>query len=334
MTMRHYCTYFDTHYMLRGLTLYRSLQRHAGDFTLWVLCCDELAFQNLQTLDLPNLKPVRLSEVERFEPQLQGAKANRNHVEYLWTLSPIWPLYLFDRDPSIEMLTYLDADLFFYSSPEPLFTEMGDNSISMFGHRFPERSKYMEVNGVYNVGWLSFRRDENALDCLNEWRAQCLEWCYDRCEAGKYGDQTYLDNWPRDHKGVCVLQHQGAGIAPWNWTEYEFSKRKTSKGGEQLTCNDAPLIFFHFHGLRFLTSWLYDAFYSGYLHGEMPPQLRRWIFGPYLRCMTETAHWARAKGCRITWGHLSFKRYMESYGKRLLLTKVARRSLSFHPGLK
>ena len=332
--MKHYCTYFDTHYLLRGLTLYRSLRKHAGEFTLWVLCCDELTFENLTRLNVPNLRPVRLSEVEAFEPRLATARGNRSHVEYLWTLSPIWPLYLLDENPSIEFLTYLDADLFFYDSPQPLFDEMGDNSIAMFAHRYPDNLKYMEVNGTYNVGWVSFRRDDNAMGCLNEWREQCLDWCYDRCEDGKYGDQNYLNHWERDHKGVRVLEHEGAGIAPWNWTSYKFSRRRNAAGRYELTSNDAPLIFFHFHGLRFLTSWLYDAFYSSYHLGEMSPRLRSWIFGPYLRCMIQTARWARTKGCHIVWGHTSFKRYMNDYGKRLLIYKIARRGFAFHAGLK
>ena len=327
--MRHFCTYFDAHYLLRGLTLFRSLQRHAPDFTLWVLCCDEASFQALQTLDLPNLRPIRLAEIERFEPRLCQIKDRRTRVEYLWTLSPIWPLFLFQRQPDIELVTYLDADLFFYSSPEPLFDEMDDNSIAITEHRFPEKSRYMECNGVYNVGYLSFRRDDNSLSCLNYWREQCLEWCYDRTEAGRYGDQKYLDEWPQRFAGVRVLKHEGAAIAPWNWTSYRFEKH-----GDALTSNGEPLIFFHFHGLKFLNSWLYDAFYSGYLHGEMPPPLRRWIFGPYLRAMIETARWARRAGCRIEFGHLPFKKYMDSYGKRLFLRKIARRQLAVHRGLK
>ena len=276
-----------------------------------------------------NLRPIRLSEVEKFEPRLMALKTQRSRVEYLWTLSPIWPLFLFARDPNIELLTYLDADLFFYASPQPIFDEMGANSIAMFSHRFPAHNKQMEVNGIYNVGWLSFRRDENAFACLHEWREQCLDWCYDRCEDGKYGDQTYLDNWPRDHKKVRVLEHEGAGIAPWNWTLYQFSQRD-----QQLYCNNEPLIFFHFHGLRFLNSWLYDAFFSGYLHGEMSPQLRGWIFGPYLRTMSQTARWARAKGGRIHWGHLGFKGYLRSYGTRILFHKLSQRSFSVWPGMK
>lgn len=332
--MKHYCTYFDTHYMLRGLTLYRSLQKHAGDFKLWVLCCDDLTYENLKKLDQPDLIPIRLSEVEAFEPRLATARANRSHVEYLWTLSPIWPLYLFERDSEIDFLTYLDADLFFYGSPDPLFDEMGKNSIAMFAHRYPENLRYMEVNGIYNVGWLSFRRDENALGCLNEWREQCLDWCYDRCEDGKYGDQNYLNDWQRDHKGVHVLEHEGAGIAPWNWTSYKFSRKRNAAGRPQLYSNDAPLIFFHFHGLRFLTAWLYDAFYSSYHLGEMSPRLRGWVFGPYLRSMVATAKWARARGCHIVWGHIGFRRYMNDYGKRLLINKVTKRGFAFHAGLR
>ena len=314
---------------LRGLTLFRSLQKHAGEFVLWVLCCDEVSFQNLQTLDLPDLRPVRLAQIEAFEPRLAGAKANRNAVEYLWTLSPVWPLYLLEREPQIEQLTYLDADLFFYASPAPIFEEIGAASIAMFSHRLPPQTRHMEVNGIYNVGWLTFARDQNAFDCLRQWREQCLDWCYDRCEDGKYGDQAYLDAWPRSHGGVHVIEHEGAGIAPWNWGRYHFSQR-----AGQIGCNDAPLIFFHFHGLRFLNSYFYDAFFSGLVHGEMPPRLRNWIFGPYLRAMKQTARWARARGCRIRWGHAGFRGYMNSYGTRILFTKLVRLSFSFSPGMK
>ena len=327
--MRHYCTYFDTNYMLRGLTMFRSLQAHEGDFVLWVLCCDDASFGALQTLNVPNLRPIRLSQVEAHEPRLAAAKAERSFVEYLWTLSPIWPLYLFQTKPEIESLTYLDADQFFYGSPQPIFDEIGDSSISVFSHRYSPADAHMNVNGVYNVGWVGFRRDETGLQCLERWAQQCLEWCFAYTDEGRYGDQKYLDEWPERYDGVCEVKHAGAGIAPWNWMNCEFAL----KSGE-LLCDGTPLIFFHFHGLRIFNSWLYDTFYTSRIYGKMPAQTRRWLFNPYLEAMTETARWARGRGCKVDFGYLPFRKYMVNYGVRTFLKKVARRQFVVHLGLK
>ena len=327
--MRHYCTYFDRNYLLRGLTLFRSLERHAGRFVLWVLCCDETSFCTLEALNLPNLRPVRLSEIERFEPRLAAPKTERSRVEYLWTMSPIWPLYLLEHYAEIDHLTYLDADLFFYASPAPVFAEIGAASIAMFSHRYADPNDAANVNGVYNVGWLSFRRDETALKCLRRWREQCLEWCYAYTDEGRYGDQKYLDEWHRLYASTHVIEHAGAGIAPWNWLNYRFER-----AGDELLCDGEPLIFFHFHGLRILNSWLYDTYYTTRIYGVMPKPTRRLLFEPYLQAMTETARWTRARGAEVDFGYLPLPKYMKSYGVRTSVKKLARRQMFVYRGLK
>ena len=328
--MKHYCTYFDARYMLRGLTLYRSLQAHAGEFTLWVLCCDDLSFDSLQKLAQPNLKPVRLSELEASDPRLLEAKANRNRLEYLWTLSPIWPHYLLNHAPHIEMVTYLDADLFFYGSPAPVWEEIGDNSVAIFSHRHLPHELHLSQHGIYNVGWCSFRRDEIGLQCLHKWREQCLEWCYDDASTGLYGDQKYLDEWPELYgDALRVIEHVGAGIAPWNWTRYRFEQRAGA-----LLSDGEPLIFFHFHGLRIFNSWLYDTFYTSNTHAIMPNRTRQQLFDPYLNAMRATAHWVRKAGATVDFGYLPVRKYMVTYGVRTFLKKAARRQLIVHRGLK
>ena len=41
--MEHYVTLFDSLFLPQGLALHASLQQHAGEHRLWVLCVDELA---------------------------------------------------------------------------------------------------------------------------------------------------------------------------------------------------------------------------------------------------------------------------------------------------
>src|SRR5690242_19008166 len=111
----HYCTYFDRGYLGCGLALYQSLtQRHVAPFILWVLCFDDFTYDVLSKLDQPNLKPVALADFERDDPALLQAKQNRSRVEYYFTCSPSWPLYLLNRYPDIDLITYLDADLYFF----------------------------------------------------------------------------------------------------------------------------------------------------------------------------------------------------------------------------
>ena len=325
--MRHFCTYFDTNYLLRGLTMFRSLQQHGGDFVMWALCCDDASYRAVEKLSLPNLRPISLAQIESYEPALLKARANRTFIEYLWTLSPVWPLYLFETAPEIEMLTYLDADLFFFSSPEPVFQEIGAHSVALFEHRFPDHLKSREINGIYNVGWLSFRRDATGLACLQRWKTQCLDWCYDRNEVGRYGDQKYLDEWPQIWPGVRVVEHQGAGVAPWNWQLHQITRQDG-----RLCSNGAPLVFFHFHGLRILTSRLYDAVYGEQL--RMPAGSRPLLFKPYLDAMIATARWARAAQCEINFGYTSPRKYISSYGKRLFFTKILKSHFVLHPGLR
>src|SRR5439155_18303575 len=110
----HYATYFDRHYLTRGLALYRSLVRHSPPFVLWVLCLDDETHRALSGLRLDHVGLVPPAEVERTDPALAAAKRDRKPVEYYWTCGPSFLLHLFRRQPEIDLLTYLDADLFFF----------------------------------------------------------------------------------------------------------------------------------------------------------------------------------------------------------------------------
>lgn len=254
----YFCTLFDSGYLVKGLAMLRSVARHCDSPHVFVLCMDTQTQHVLESLQLPFITCIPLAAVETEE--LLKAKADRGVAEYCWTLSPCLPWHVLQTHPEIDFITYLDADLLFYSSLQPLFDEIGDASIAIIEHRFTSRLLDRIVNGRFCVEWVSFRRDEQGLACLSRWREQCIEWCYYRLEEGRMGDQKYLDEWPDRYPACHILMHPGAGIAPWNYAQYQFGR----DASDNITVNGSPLIFYHFHQFQLLENGGFDRLSTFY----------------------------------------------------------------------
>jgi hypothetical protein len=285
--MLYFCTYFDAKYLIRGLTLYRSLIHFSQPFRLFILCFDALTYEVIHKLRLPEVVPISLKDFETGDTSLLNVKSSRSGVEYYFTCTPSLPLYIFKKNPEINLLTYLDADLFFFSSPFPIYKEWGNNSVLIIGHRFPQHFRELEkAYGIYNIGFLSFRRDDIAMGCLNLWREQCLKWCRHRIDDGeRFADQKYLDNWPFLSSKVIVLQNEGAGLAPWNLENYALSLANGN-----ILVDSQPLIFFHFSGLKRIKRYLYNPCvnYDIARHSFV----KKNIYSRYLRELRRTETWA------------------------------------------
>jgi len=258
MTHRYFCTLFDSNYLLKGLAMIRSLACYCPDMKIHVLCMDDQTKHILDRLNMPSVNCIALGEVE--DKELLKAKADRGVAEYCWTLSSCFTWFVMQNHPEIDFLTYVDADLLFYSEVKPLFDEIDNASIAIIEHRFTPRLQDREVNGRFCVEWNSFRRDEQGLACLSRWREQCIEWCYYRLEDGKMGDQKYLDAWPDLYSACHILMHPGAGIAPWNYAQYKFSK----DAYDNITVDGAQLIFYHFHQFQLLENGKFDRLSTFY----------------------------------------------------------------------
>jgi hypothetical protein len=239
---REFCTLFDTNYAFKAVAMYRSLQRHCDSFRLTAFLFDEGAKELIDRMELPGVETVSLPELESFDAELLSVKGDRTRVEYCWTSTPALPLYVFDAHPEAREVTYVDADMLFFSSPEPLYEEMGDASVMITPHRYAPAYAYEEAAGTYNVSFMVFRRTEDGMACLQWWHDRCIEWCYFRYEDGKIGDQGYLNEFPKRFDGVHVLEHPGGGLAPWNLTNYEITR-----SGDRVMVDDVPLVFCHYH---------------------------------------------------------------------------------------
>jgi hypothetical protein len=286
---QHYCTYFDRYYLLRGLTMFQSLFRQSDDFALHVLCFDEEVLDTIDRLSLPNLRPMKLGELEAAEPRLLGVKSSRSRLEYFYTCTPSLPLRLLRTHPEIDAITYLDADLFFYADPRIVTRQFEDHSILLIELRHPpawEKAFDTQQYGTYNVGFLSFRNDAKGKACLEWWQDRCIEWCSETPEDGRFADQKYLDQWPSLFENVLILKNKGANLAFWNWENYQVTRER---GVARV--DDEPLIFCHISRLKQISRWLFALNFNHPF--TVPWSIRRACFAPYLATLQETDRWLR-----------------------------------------
>lgn len=249
-----YCTHFDSNYLGHARNLLYSLENCESDFKLFMFCFDQVSFDKIVELNNKNVVPIHHEDLESFFPELKIAKQNRNFVEYFFTCSPATCNYVISNFSEVGLITYLDADLFFFSSPNEIFNELVDSSIGIISHRFNFFTKRNKVYGKYNVGWVSFRRDTQGLKCLNDWMKDCIEWCYQKIEKTRFADQKYLDYWPDKYKGVKVIENIGANVAIWNVKNYTLNF-----DGYNIMVNNKPLIFYHFANLKQIDENLFST---------------------------------------------------------------------------
>ncbi len=267
-----YCTYFDKGFLLKGLALHESLIRYNSNAKLWILAFDKYTEKILNKMKLKGVTVVALEDFE--DKELLAVKPTRHQVEYYWTCTPSWILYVLDNNPESESVVYLDADMLFYSDAGLGVSEIGDKSILIVEHRFPEGKEDMaKISGRFNVAFNVFKNNEASKDCLKRWRVQCLDWCYWEPEDGKLGDQMYLDEWPKLYgKNLVISKNVGVDAAPWNISQYIVSNKNKS-----VYINNNQLVCYHFHQFQILG----PNHFSRVLGYTLSKDVIKYIYEPY-----------------------------------------------------
>jgi hypothetical protein len=278
--MHIFCTLFDKNYLYRGLALHSSLVDTGADFELWILCVDETTYRLVGQMHLPH---VRLIAYHEFENEaLRKVKKERTPREYAWTLASSLCWYMVNKVAVGEMVTYLDADMYFFDNPNVLFDEIGDASIAIVEHRLEgERKKLEKFVGTYNVAWVSFRNDIEGKKASEWWKDRVLEWCGAYFLDGKIGDQHYLNDWKERFERVCVITHEGADVAPWN-----VENRSITVQNGKIYIGTVPLIFYHFHNFVLVNR---DTYLPATVY-YIPSEAKKNIYTRYISEMKKMIH--------------------------------------------
>lgn len=265
----NFCTLFDSYYIHKGIATYISLEKVTDDFHLYIMAFDRDCYNKLKSLGFKNMTIEFLDDFET--PELLNVKPTRNKAEYCWTCGPsvIWH---FMHRYNLHDITYIDADLFFISSPQILIDEIGGASIGLTEHNNVDPS----ISGRFCVQFNYFKNDKVGNAALEWWRDSCIDWCYSRYEDGKFGDQRYLDSVPDKFPNVHIIKNRGAGIASWNFARYKYFDRNLEFNGVS-----DPFVFYHMHGVKtdivddkliiysvnaYLSQQVLTLFYEPYAH--------------------------------------------------------------------
>lgn len=250
--MLNFVTLFDKNYMSRGIVLYNSLKEHCKqDFTFYVLAMDEVTEKYLKSLNNVNLFVITVADIKKMYPVLIKLEKERTRGEFSWTLSSFSIQYCL-RQFSLDSCTYVDSDICFYNDPQILLDEVDDKSVMITEHNYTPEYDQSATSGKFCVQFMYFKNNDDGNKVLEYWRSKCEEWCYNRMEDGKFGDQKYLDDWESRFEGIVYnCRNIGCGVAPWNVQKYEIIDDKGIINIQsKITKISRPLIFYHFHGVK------------------------------------------------------------------------------------
>ncbi|MGE5559000.1 MAG: hypothetical protein ACM3WV_10375 [Bacillota bacterium] len=274
--MKHYYySIFSKDYAYKGLLLYKSLERWDPDFCFYMICLHDNVKSFFEKMNLRYAAVMGMAEVEAYERGLKAVKELRNDKEYIWTAKASACLYLFERYPEVNRIAWLDGDTRFYSNPGPIFDEWGKYSIMLTPERWREQDKRLgSTNGIYNTGFMGYRRDANALRCLKWFRDKLLEWCYDRQENGLWSDQVYVNDWPSRFENVGVMRNIGVNATP-----YIIQGCSVAKKGGSIYVDGQRLVNYHYYGFRYCNRNEYDLCYY---NNELSDDAIKWLYLPYI----------------------------------------------------
>lgn len=244
----HYFTLSDNQFLPRTLAMCKSLRKYTNS---------DISFVHTELLSQASRSAFEANKIELLPVEVIGVDfvkslaLSRSHVEFMWTLPSVLLDWFMSNLPGYSDYVYLDADLFFYSDVQAIWDDIPAGYISITPHRFSTRLKsYFLDSGEFNVSWVGLPATEIGRKCAKKWAEQCVRLCPEIPTnlEGKtvYGDQRYLEDWPADYAGkLHVISHVGAGLAPWNYENYEI------RAAPEFTVDQIPLIFYHFSSHQF-----------------------------------------------------------------------------------
>lgn len=231
-----------TNYMAKALALRESyLSFHPkSDFYILIVDRKHDRFKSLEPdVNILWVEDLGIKDFSHYAMKFDIIELNTN------VKASILSLLLLDYN----MVLYLDPDIYFYGTLEPVLRELESNSIVVTPHtltpvmdgKVPSDIDFLRM-GAFNLGFVGVAKCKEAFRFLDWWSKRCLEFGFYEPQAGLAVDQKWIDLAPSFFPGLKILRDPGLNVAFWNLHERAISRRDKI----WVVNNEWPLRFFHF----------------------------------------------------------------------------------------
>lgn len=243
--MQTFCTIVSRDYLPYAKAVQASLRCYDAGHILQVLVTDvteDDAPANEEGLQIWTIQDLANSET--FQKLYKKYGHRQAADEFRWALKPVFLAYLLNS--GFEKVIYVDADVYFFSSPQFLFDQLEVSSVLLSPHwRSIDPILFEDLfallkDGYFNAGFIGANR--NGINALGWWTDACTAKMEKSVTLGLYDDQKYLDLMPHEFIGVQVLQHRGCNLAYWNLE----SNLRQLHNGKLLINGEFEPVFVHF----------------------------------------------------------------------------------------
>jgi hypothetical protein len=245
-------TLCSANYLAHAKTLGDSLREHHPDFHFVIGLVDRVPLEIAPSY----WQPFELIPVEQLGlPQFDDMARKYNVVELNTAVKPFYVAFLYERDPAVQEVIYLDPDILVCGSFKPLLATLKTAPIALTPHSCTydnsaaslHYEKVMLWAGVFNLGFIATTRSEETFTFLKWWQVRVQDHCFYRPGvAGSFFDQLWMGLAPVYFPGVRVERDPGYNMCYWN----HFERRLSFRDGKYLVNDRHDLIFFHFSGYR------------------------------------------------------------------------------------
>lgn len=242
-------TICSNNYLGQALALRTSFFKHNPNFEFYIVLVDKPH----ESIDYDVLAPANLVMLAGIDGiNVDDLISRYNIIELNTSIKPSVFKFLLKKHPEVDLLYYLDPDLYFYNSLEDCNIILESKLAVLTPHivtpiprdgKFPDENVFLNY-GIYNLGFLGINaRNTQIFELLDWWEERTLMFGYDQTQKGYFVDQLWMVQAPLFFNDIEVLKTFNYNMAPWNLHERKIEKIE----GDRILLNDGTyLVFYHF----------------------------------------------------------------------------------------